>query len=156
MIRTLTQNGTALLLTALLASSAWAGNVKVENPWVRATAPGQKVAGAFVTLTAASNMTLVGAESPAAKVVQLHTMRMEDGVMIMREVKEIDLPKGKSVSLKPGGLHIMLIDLNNPIVADSQTDITLILKEKSGKESRLPISAQAIKPGGMGAMQHMH
>jgi copper(I)-binding protein len=144
------------LLTLLLSAAAWADAVKIDNAWVRATAPGQKVAAAFMDLTAPADMTLVAAESAASKVVELHTMRMENDVMVMRQVKEIALPKGQTVNLKPGGLHVMLIDLNGPITAGSSVGITLVVKDKSGKLSKIPVAAPAKQPGDGGAMHHHH
>lgn len=148
------------ILTALLAfflsTTALADALQVDRPWVRATAPGQKVAAAFMDLTAKSDLTLVAAESNASKVVELHTMRMEDGVMVMRQVKEIALPKGEKVSLKPGGLHVMLIDLNGQIQADSKVGLTLVVKDKAGKQSRIPVEALAMPPGDMGHAHHHH
>jgi len=142
------------LTTLLLSVAAWADAVTVDNAWVRATAPGQKVAAAFMDLSAKSDLTLVAAESAASKVVELHTMRMEDGVMVMRQVKEIALPKGEKVSLKPGGLHVMLIDLNGQIQPDSKVALTLVVKDKAGKQSRVPVEAMTVAPGGMGHHHH--
>jgi hypothetical protein len=144
------------LIALLLSATVLADGLKVDKPWVRATAPGQKVAAAFMDLTADADLTLVAAESKASKVVELHTMRMEDGVMVMRQVKEIALPKGQPVSLKPGGLHVMLIDLNGPIKADSKVGVTLVVKDKAGKLSRVPVEAQAMAPGDTGHMHHQH
>jgi len=128
---------------ALLAMIAWsplhADSVKVENAWARATAPGQPVGAAFMDLAADANMTLVSATSPAAKTVELHTMSMDKGVMVMRQLKKIDLPKGKTVNLQPGGLHIMLIDLNAPLEAGKQTQVTLRVKNSKGKTSELSV-----------------
>ncbi len=139
---------------ALFTLPALADTVKVDHPWVRATAPGQKVAGAFMDLTADADMTLVGAESHAAKTVQLHTMSMDNGVMVMRQIKDIPLPKGKTVSLKPGSLHVMLIDLNGQIKEGDKTAITLVVREASGKEMKIPVEAEARAAGGMMMMQH--
>lgn len=139
------------LVAALCSAPSLADRVKVDNPWTRATAPGQPVAGAFMDLTAEADMTLVGASSPAAKTVELHTMSMDKGVMVMRPMKKIDLPKGKTVSLKPGGLHIMLIGLNAPLSADQKTQVTLVLRDQKGKASEVavdvPVRAMADMPG---------
>lgn len=146
----------AFAVSALLfATSVLADTVKVENAWVRATAPGQKVAGAFMDLTADANMTLIGAVSPAAKVVELHTMAMDNGVMVMRQVKDIPLPKDKTVNLKPGGLHVMLIDLNGQIKEGGKTPVTLTVRGADGKEQKLAVELEAHQAGG--AMRHgMH
>lgn len=146
---------TALALSALLSAlPALADTVKVDNAWVRATAPGQQVAGAFMNLSADADMTLLSGTSPAAKVVELHTMAMDNGVMIMRPLKEIALPKGKTVSLKPGGMHVMLIDLNGQIKAGDKTPVTLTVRGADGKEQKLTVELEARQAGGM--PKHVH
>jgi len=135
-------------VTVLSSGLANADAIRVDNAWARATAPGQKVAAVFMDLTAGADRTLVAAESPASKQVELHTMAMENGVMIMREVKEIALPKGRTVQLKPGGLHIMLIDLNGQITADSSVALTLVVKDAAGRTERLAVRAPAKAMGG--------
>ena len=141
------------LLTALCAGPLLAADIKVENPWARATAPGQPAGGAFMDLTADTDMTLVSARSPVAKVVQLHSMTMDNGVMIMRQMEKIDLPKGKTVSLKPGGLHIMLIGLNTPLRENQLTSITLLARDATGKTLEIPVT---VPVKGMGGMSHTH
>ena len=140
------------LAATLLATHAWADGVRVDNAWVRATAPGQKVAGAFMALTADRDLTLVAAESPASKTVELHTMRMDGDVMVMRQVKEIPLPKDKTVELKPGGLHVMLIDIKSPLQAGGKVALTLVVKDTSGKSTHIPVEAMIRAPGGQHGM----
>ena len=146
----------AIGASLVFATTAWAEGLKVENAWVRATAPGQPVAGAFMDLTADADMTLVRAESPTAETVELHTMRMDDGVMVMRPVKEIQLPKGKTVSLKPGGLHIMLIGLKAPLKAGEKAPIKLVVKGKNGKEQAVEVAAEVRGMEGGQAPHHHH
>jgi periplasmic copper chaperone A len=146
----------ALALAALLfATPVLADPVKVDNAWVRATAPGQKAAGAFMNLTATTNMTVLSGSSPAAKVVELHTMSMDNGVMIMRQIKDLPLPKGQTVSLKPGGLHVMLIDLNGQIKDGDKVPLTLTVRDANGKEQKLDVELAARQMGGM-RPQHAH
>lgn len=83
-------------------------------------------------LTSDTNAQLVGASSPVAGMVQVHMMKMQDGVMIMREMKSLPLPKGKTVELAPGGYHIMLMELKQPLKAGEHVPITL--KVKAGKK----------------------
>jgi len=132
----------------LLAGSALADSVKIENAWVRATAPGQKVAAGFMELTADADMTLVGGSSPISNAFELHFMRMENGVMEMRQMQEIKLPKGKTVSLEPGDLHVMFIGLKSQIKPGQRVPITLIVKSADGKQQQLVVQAEAYKPGG--------
>jgi len=138
----------ALMAGYLLAGSALADSVKIENAWVRATAPGQKVAAGFMELTADADMTLVGGSSPISNAFELHFMRMENGVMEMRQMQEIKLPKGKTVSLEPGDLHVMFIGLKSQIKPGQRVPITLIVKSADGKQQQLVVQAEAYKPGG--------
>lgn len=133
-----------------LAAPALADTVKIENAWVRATAPGQKVAGGFLDLTADADMKLVGGSSPASNSLELHRMSMDNGVMIMRQIQEIPLPKGKPVNLKPGGLHIMFIDLKKQIMEGDKVPVTLTVRDSTGKEQQLQVEARAMRAGGMG------
>lgn len=133
----------SLLALALLSTPALADSVKIENAWVRATAPGQQVAGGFMTLTADADMVLVGGKSPVSKYVELHYMKMENGVMEMREMKEIPLPKGQAVNLEPGGLHVMFIELKHQIRDGQKVPLTLIARGADGKEQKLMVNAVA-------------
>ena len=139
-----------MLMSLTLAAPAWADTVKIDEPWARATAPGQKVAGGFMNLTADADMTLVGGESPVSKTLELHIMRMDKGVMEMRQVQEIALPKGKTVSLAPGGLHIMFIDLQKQLKPGDKVPVTLVVKGADGKTQKLAVQADVMKAGGMG------
>src|SRR3954471_10613357 len=85
----------------VMGPPAAAQSVKVSNAWVRATAPGQKTAGAYVELTSPTAAALVAAGSPAAGRVELHTMSMDGGIMRMRQVPRIELPAGETVRLGP-------------------------------------------------------
>ncbi len=128
-----------LLLAAALVwlVSAHAAEVRVDHAWMRDTLPGQRVAGGFLDLTADRDMRLVGASSPAARRVELHLMRIDRGRMEMREVASIPLPRGKTVSLAPGGLHLMLIDLPAPIKAGDRVPLTLTMRSGKGVETRV-------------------
>jgi len=138
------QRSLAMLLTGcLLATSVLADNIKIENAWVRATAPGQKVAGGFMDLTADADMTLIGGSSPVSREFELHFMRMQDGVMEMRQMQEIKLPKGKTVSLEPGDLHVMFIGLKSQIKPGQKVPMTLIVKDADGKQQKLAVQAEA-------------
>lgn len=116
----------ALFLPFLITLPALAADIKIENAWVRAPAPGQAVVGGFLDITSSqSDASLVSASSPVAGVTELHEMSMKDGVMVMRPVPYIRLPKGQTVKLAPGGLHIMLIDLKKPLKAGDKVALTL-------------------------------
>lgn len=134
-----------LLISVLLSAQALAGDIKVENAWVRAPAPGQAVVGGFLDITSAKDARLVSANSTVAGTTELHEMSMKDGVMMMREVQKIDLPKGQVVKLQPGGLHLMLIDLKKQLRPGDKVPITL--KVESGKTTEtLSIRAEVRDP----------
>jgi copper(I)-binding protein len=148
-------------LVALWSGPALAQNVEVKDAWARATVQGQKATGAFMTLTAKSDTTLVGVASSVAGVSQVHEMKMDGSVMQMRALPEgLRLSAGKAVALKPGSLHLMLMDLKVPLQKDTTIPVTLRFKDAKGVESSLelkvPVSTRA--PGGdAGGHQHgMH
>lgn len=135
------KTASALLITSLcFAASAQAVDVKIENAWVRATVPGQRVAGAFMDITATRNMKLLTGSTPAAETVELHFMRMDGDRMEMRELKSIKLPRGKTVSLAPGGLHVMLTGLKAPINAGDSVPLRLTVSDAAGKRSRIDVT----------------
>jgi len=154
----------AMTLAAATLSTMAAGEaVEVKNAWARATVKGQMATGAFMLITAKEGTKLVGAASPVAGVAQVHEMKMEGSVMKMAEVKGgLELPAGKTVELKPGGYHVMLMDLKEPLAKGTTVPVTLMFKDAKGVESKvelkMPVAMTA--PGGTGkpaAMDHsMH
>lgn len=147
-------------LFALAASSAFA-QVQVSEPWVRATVPQQRATGAFMHLTSPADARLVEARSPVAKVVEIHEMKMEGDVMKMRAVDGLDLPAGKAVELKPGGYHVMLIDLKAQMREGESVPLTLVVEGKDGKREQIELQAP-VRPlatpaaPASGGMQHRH
>lgn len=130
------------VLTAilLLASGAlYAQIVEVKDAWVRSTVQGQHGTGAFMRITARDGARLVGVSSPVAGVAEVHEMKMDGDIMRMRAVPVLDLPAGQTVQLKPGGHHVMLMDLKQPLPKDSTVPLTLRFKDDKGRESRLEI-----------------
>src|SRR5512145_3154873 len=125
--------GFGVLIAALLLSvSAYAGDIRVEGAWSRATTPGQNTGMADVTITSKLAATLVGAVSAASTSVELHSMTHEGGMMKMREVKAIELPAGKSVNLGENGFHLMLIGLKSPLKAGETIPLTLSIQTAKG------------------------
>ena len=113
--------------------------VQVKGAWVRATVAGQQGTGAFMTVTAKAAMRLVAVTSPVAGVAEVHEMKMQGDVMKMRAVPVLDLPAGKTVQLKPGGYHVMLMDLKQPLAQGSTVPLTLVFKDEKGAESRMDL-----------------
>lgn len=139
-------------MSALAVQSAVAANVTVSNAWARATMPGQPVSAAYMQIKSDTNAKLIGVSSSAVPQVEVHEMKMDGDVMQMREVKAIDLPKGKTVALEPGGFHIMLMNLKQPIAVGEVIPLTLVV-ESGGKKQKVEVKAEARAPDS-GAMQH--
>jgi periplasmic copper chaperone A len=137
---------TALFCTQIFAQTA--ADVKIEGAWVRAAVTGQSGTGGFMKLTAPANMKLVAVASPVAGIGEVHEMKMEGSVMKMAEVKGgLELPAGKTVELKPGGFHLMLMDLKQFLKVDSQVPMTLTFVNAKGEPSqvqvKMPVAARA-------------
>jgi copper(I)-binding protein len=147
-----------VLSCAFWALPVWS-QVKVEEPWARATVAGQKSTGVYMKLTAAQATQLVGVSSPVAGVAEVHEMKMENNVMKMSAMPAINLPAGKPVALQPGGYHVMLMDLKGPLAKDSSVSITLQFKDSKGvvsqQEVKLPVKEMTHGMGKEGAA-HKH
>jgi copper(I)-binding protein len=127
-------------LAATLAAPVFAQSVDVKDAWARVSVPGQKATGAFMKITAKEGSRLVGASSPVAGVTEVHEMKMDGNVMKMRAVEGgLALPAGKTVELKPGGFHVMLMDLKAALPKDSTIPLTLVFKDAKGVESKLEL-----------------
>ena len=131
-----------MVMAGLLAAPAWAQNVAVSGAWVRATVAGQGASGAFMELTARDNAALVGVSSPVAGVAELHEMIMDSGVMKMRALPRLELPAGKTVVLKSGSYHIMLMNLKQPLRKGESVPLTLQIEGKDKKLSALEVKAE--------------
>ena len=134
---------TASALFASLAVQAQNPAVKVDDPWVRATVAPQKATGAFMQLTSAKAVKVVAASSPVAAMVEIHEMKMDDGVMKMRAVDALPLPAGQAVALKPGSYHVMLMGLKAPIKAGETVPLTLTVEGEDGKRTAVEVKALA-------------
>jgi copper(I)-binding protein len=129
----------ALALASLVSLPALA-QVSVSDPWIRATVPQAKVAGAFMQLKSAKAATLVEVKSPAAGRVELHQMAMEGQTMRMRAVESIALPAGRTVNLASGGYHVMLFDLKQQLKEGEQVPLTLVVQDAAGKRENVALS----------------
>jgi periplasmic copper chaperone A len=136
----------ALGLLCLVAGSAFA-QTSVKDAWVRGTVPQQMATGLFAQITSAHGGRLVAASSPAAGVVEIHTMAMEGNVMRMRAVANgLELPAGKTVELKPGGYHLMLMDLKQTLKAGDVVPVTLVIEGADRKRETLEVKAAVRNP----------
>ena len=141
----------ATALSALIFCAAASAQVTITDPWVRGTVPQQKASGLFMQIDAAQDVRLIGGSSPVAGVVEVHEMAMEGDVMKMRALpKGLELPAGKTVELKPGGYHVMLMDLKQQLKAGDTVPVTLQVEGKDGRkeslELKVPVKALTAAP----------
>jgi copper(I)-binding protein len=136
---------------AAMAQNASVGPIKIENAYTRSTVPGQQVAGGFMKIENKGIADqLVSVSSPAAGEVQLHEMAMEGSVMKMRQVQDITVPAGGSVELKPGGLHLMFMNIKAPLTAGETIPVKLKFAKAGEVEMKMPVNAM----GNSGAIKH--
>ena len=138
------------LLISVQYSAFAAGPVTVSKAWVRATVPAQQVTGAFMTLSA-NDMRLIAARTPLAESVEIHEMSMDNNMMKMRQLSDgVFVPSGKSVELKPGGVHLMLMGLKQPMKAGTRVALTLTFLAKDKKRSTVKVDAEVKEITAMG------
>jgi copper(I)-binding protein len=140
-----------LVSGAAIAHDYQVKSLRVSNPFARATPPGARVAGAFMTIrnTGPEADRLVSVSSPVAGLVEIHEMAMEGGMMKMRALKGIDLKPGATVELAPGGYHVMLEDLKQPLKQGEQIPVQLTFEKAGVLEIKVNVEA-------MGAAAHTH
>lgn len=167
-LRRAVASGAAVLAVALPLSAAIAppaaaheykaGAIRIDHPWARPTQPGQQ--NGAVYLKSVSNRgkeadRLVRASTALAERVELHTMSMEGNVMRMREVADIPLPAGQTVKLEPGGLHLMLMGLKQPLKLGDTFALTLEFERGGRTEVKVWVQQPKDAPAA-GHGQHKH
>ncbi len=136
-------------LLALLAIPARAhdyklGALEIGNPWTRATPPTAPTGGGFLTITNKGTTPdrLIAVRSPASSKVEIHEMKMDGNIMRMREIeKGIEIPPGATVELKPGGFHLMFMELKAPFAKDSKVPVTLVFEKAGSIDIELQVAA---------------
>ncbi len=134
-----------LAAASLLTTSAAFAQVTVGDPWIRATVPAQKTAGAFMQLRSPKATRLVDVQSPVAGRAEVHQMAMEGQTMRMQKVDGIDLPAGQSVNLSSGGYHVMLFDLKQQLKEGEQVPLTLTFVGADKKRENVTVQVP-VKP----------
>jgi copper(I)-binding protein len=144
---------TVLFLSPAAAHSVKIGQLELTDLWTRATPPRAPAAGGFLTITNRGDQAdrLVGVSSPAAAIGEIHEMSVEDGVMTMRPLDDgLVIPAHGTVTLAPGGFHIMLIDLKAPLVEGEKAPVTLEFEKAGSIDTFLHVEGFGAKgPGGM-------
>jgi len=137
-----------------LAQTYSAGPIKVEQPWARATPGGAKVGGGYLTITNTGTTPdrFLGVALPQAPRVEMHEMKMEGGTMQMREVKGgIEIAPGQKIEFKPGGYHIMFMDLRAPFKQGDKLKAQLRFEQAGTVDVEFKVESI-----GAGAPKHGH
>jgi len=134
----------AFALAAALAAGLAHAQVEVKDAWVRGMVPTQNTTGAFLRITSRADAKLVGVRTPAAGMAELHLSSMEGGVMRMRPVDGIPLPAGQAVDLKPGGYHVMLMHVKQPLKEGDRVPLTLEIETAGGKRESLTVDVPVL------------
>jgi periplasmic copper chaperone A len=139
----------AFIVAAAGVATAQGSDVQVKDVWARAMPGGAQTAAIYGTLASATGDRLTGASTPAAQQAGLHSMTMEGSVMKMRQVDGIDLPAGQAVTLKPGGYHIMLTGLAQPLKEGQSFPLTLTFAKAGAQQVTVSVQkVGAMGPGG--------
>ena len=142
----------AVAMLAVATASAQTGQLQVENAWARATPGRSETGAAYLTIESPTGDRLVAASTPVAKKAGLHTMEMSGMVMKMRPIAGVDIPAGQPVTLAPGGMHIMLLGLKQPLKAGQSFPLTLRF-EKAGTRT---VTVAVEKAGAAGPAPAQH
>jgi hypothetical protein len=147
---------TVLIATGLLVGAGTAnahdyklGDLTIEHPWSRATAPSAPTAGGYLKIVNNGKTPdrLVSGRSAASEKVEIHEMKMEGNVMRMRELdKGLEIPAGGSVTLAPGGFHVMFIQLKEPFKEGAQVPVTLVFEKAGSIDVVFAVSAMGSGP----------
>lgn len=132
------------------------GALTISEAFARATPPGAPVAGGFLLITneGPEDETLVSVATPVSARSEIHEMRMDGDVMRMRELADgLPIPAGGSVTLEPGGYHLMFMDLNTPLIEGETVPVTLTFERAGEVEITLAIGARDASGAGHGGTQ---
>lgn len=120
------------------------GTLEIGNPWTRATPPSAQSGGGFLTITnkGTTSDRLTAVRSTASTTVEIHEMKMDGNVMRMRELeKGVEIAPGATVELKPGGYHIMFMNLKAPFTKDGKILATLVFEKAGSIDVELDVAA---------------
>lgn len=135
-------------INAASAADTEVGALTIHQPWTRATPAGAPAGGAYLTITNSGSTAdrLMAGSSPVAGVVQIHEMAMVDNTMTMRELPDgLTIPAGETAVLKPGGFHVMLMELSAPLVEGTMVPVTLVFENAGSVTLDFPVAALGAK-----------
>ena len=125
-----------------LTGTAFGADPEIKSPWVRSTVEGQPATGAFMDISSTTGITVLSVSSPVAGIAEVHEMKMDEGVMKMRAVRQLAVSAGQTVQLAPGSYHIMLMSLKSTLKPGSVVPITITYQDKTGKKHKVEVKAE--------------
>ena len=147
----------ALVIVTMTGFTTFAqAELKISNAWVKPTVPGQPVAGGYMAITSDKDIEIIEVLSPVAGKAEIHSMSMEGNIMRMKKLNQLQLKAGKVVELKPGGFHIMLMELKHQIKQAEVVPISLVTQDGNGKKATITIKAIATVPKTSESPSDMH
>lgn len=148
-------SATLILASPVFGQTAMTENLEITGAFARATAPMARVGAAFMTIRSLGVADrLVGYATPVCNRPELHTHIENDGIMQMRQVEAVEVPAGGVVELKPGGYHLMMIDLNQQLVEGETIPLTLTFEKAGDVALEIPVLPIGAMMGDMGEMEH--
>ncbi|HUB96480.1 MAG TPA: copper chaperone PCu(A)C [Stellaceae bacterium] len=153
----------SLLTAAIVLMGAWtaaaqsSSGIAVTDAWARATPPGAKTGAAYITITnkGAASDQVVAASTPVAGMAQVHTTIVDNGVDKMRPVKSLDVKPGATVMMKPGGYHIMLMELKKPLMEGESFPLTVRFAKAGEVETTVKVAKIGASSAGEMNMKDM-
>ena len=143
-------------LAALVLALGAHAQTTVKEAWVRGTVASQKSTGLYAQIASPGGGKLVAVSSPLAGAAEIHEMEMDGNVMRMRVLPAIELPAGKTVELKPGGYHVMLLELKQELKAGETVPLTLVVEGADGKRENIDIKATVKAQAESAQPMHKH
>jgi len=140
------------------ATAVGAQTIEVSDAWARATVSGQSATGAFMKIRSSESAKLVSASTSVAGVTEVHEMKMEQNIMKMAAIPALNLPAGQWVELRPGGYHVMLMDLKGPLADKSTLTLNLVFENAKGVRStqQVQVLVRAMGMAPPKAHEHKH
>lgn len=134
----------ALISVSSLAQEAKLGKLSISHAWARATVPGMQAGGGFLVISNHGVADrLVAAQASVSAATELHTMKIENDMMKMQKVDAIDVPAGETTELKPGGHHIMFINLKAPLKEGDRVELKLRFEKAGAVTLDMPVKPLA-------------
>ena len=148
-----------LLVGGIAAAESYSiGSLQIGNPWARATPKGATVGAGYLTITNNGKEPdrLVGGSAAPASRFEVHTTVVEKGVARMRQIPALEIKPGETVELKPGGMHVMMMGLKQPLKQGQKVKATLVFEKAGPLEIEFTVQGPGASGGSKAGGHHHH